>query len=43
MDFEIVYPGKPDDLIRDEVLIKLDLRSASHDEGAEAAEEEAAV
>jgi len=24
-DFEIVYPGKPDDLIRDEVVIKLDL------------------
>ncbi len=31
MDFEIKYPGKPDDLIRDEVLIKLDLRSAMHD------------
>ncbi len=31
MDFNIKYPGKPDDLIRDEVLIKLDLRSASHD------------
>ena len=28
MDFDIVYPGKPDDLIREEVLIKLDLRSA---------------
>ena len=27
-DFDIVYPGKPDDLIRDDVLIKLDLRSA---------------
>lgn len=26
-DFEIVYPGKADDLIRDEVLIKLDLRA----------------
>jgi polyisoprenoid-binding protein YceI len=24
-DFGIVYPGKPDDLIRDEVLLKLDL------------------
>ncbi len=24
-DFDIVYPGKPDDLIRDEVLIKVDL------------------
>ncbi len=32
MDFDIKYPGKPDDLIRDEVLIKLDLRSASPDE-----------
>ena len=29
MDFEIVYPGRPDDLIRERVLIKLDLRSAS--------------
>ena len=37
MDFEIVYPGKPDDLIRDEVLIKLDLRSAPYE--AEAAAE----
>lgn len=26
-DFGIVYPGKPDDLIRDNVLIKLDLES----------------
>ena len=24
-DFDIVYPGKPDDLIRDEVVIKFDL------------------
>jgi polyisoprenoid-binding protein YceI len=24
-DFDIVYPGKPDDLIRDEVVIRLDL------------------
>ncbi|MCB1134377.1 MAG: YceI family protein, partial [Verrucomicrobiae bacterium] len=24
-DFGIVYPGKPDDLIRDEVVIELDL------------------
>ena len=24
-DFDIVYPGKPDDLIRDEVVIKLSL------------------
>ncbi|MEM7585105.1 MAG: YceI family protein [Acidobacteriota bacterium] len=27
-DFDIVYAGRPDDLIRDDVLIKLDLRSA---------------
>ena len=26
-DFDIVYPGKPDDLIRDEVLIKLNVSS----------------
>ncbi len=25
-DFEIVYPGKPDDLIKNEVLLKLNLR-----------------
>lgn len=34
-DFGIEYPGKPDDLIRDDVLVKLDLRSgelASMDE-----------
>jgi polyisoprenoid-binding protein YceI len=24
-DFNIVYPGKPDDLIRDEVVLKLDV------------------
>lgn len=24
-DFDIVYPGKPDDLIRDEVVVKLDI------------------
>jgi polyisoprenoid-binding protein YceI len=24
-DFNIVYPGKPDDLIKDEVLLKLDI------------------
>ena len=35
MDFEIVYPGRPDDLIRDEVLIKLDLRSEGMGEEAE--------
>lgn len=27
-DFKIMYPGKPDDLIRDEVVIKLDLKAA---------------
>ena len=42
MDFGIKYPGKPDDLIRDEVLIKLDLRSASLDESGQAASAEAA-
>jgi hypothetical protein len=26
-DFGIVYPGKPDDLIRDEVVIRLDLKA----------------
>jgi len=31
-DFDIVYPGKADDLIRDEVLIKLDLRAAPEPE-----------
>ncbi len=41
MDFEIKYPGKPDDLIRDEVLIKLDLKSAAGGEEA-GGEEEAA-
>ena len=35
MDFNIVYPGKTDDLIREEVLIKLDLKSASDDMGGE--------
>ncbi len=34
MDFEIVYPGKPDDLIREEVLIKLDLGSAPYADAA---------
>lgn len=28
MDFNIVYPGKPDDLIRENVLIKLDIEAA---------------
>ncbi len=43
MDFALVYPGKSDDLIRDEVLIKLDLRSAPYEEmaGEEMAEEPA--
>ena len=40
-DFGIVFKGKADDLIRDDVLIKLDLRSAS-DEMAAPAEEETA-
>jgi len=43
MDFGIQYPGKPDDLIRDEVLIKFDLMSAPLEmaagDGGEAAEE----
>jgi polyisoprenoid-binding protein YceI len=26
-DFQIMYPGKPDDLIKDEVLLKLDIRA----------------
>lgn len=42
-DFGIVYAGKADDLIREEVLIKLDLRSASADGGEPAAEEPAAT
>lgn len=42
-DFGIEYPGKQDDLIRDDVLIKLDLRSQSLAElDAAAADEEAA-
>ncbi len=41
MDFGIVYAGKADDLIREEVLIKLDLRSASHDAMGEEMEPEA--
>ncbi len=28
-DFSIIYPGKPDDLIRDEVVIKFDLKAAA--------------
>lgn len=28
-DFEIVYPGKPDDLIRDEVVIKLNIEATA--------------
>ncbi len=39
-DFGIEYPGKADDLIRDEVLIKLDLTSDVADAGEEATEEE---
>ena len=26
-DFGIIYPGKPDDLIRDDVLLKLSLKA----------------
>jgi len=29
-DFKIVYPGKPDDLIRDDVLLKLSLKAPRH-------------
>ena len=36
MDFDIKYAGKPDDLIRDEVLIKLDLRSGGDEAAAPA-------
>lgn len=28
-DFEIVYPGKPDDLIRDDVVVKFDLKAVA--------------
>jgi polyisoprenoid-binding protein YceI len=35
-DFDIVYPGKPDDLIRDDVLIKLDLVAVPAQVGAAA-------
>ena len=28
-DFGIVYPGKPDDLIRDEVVVRFDLRAST--------------
>ena len=27
-DFGLVYPGKPDDLIRNEVVVRFDLRTA---------------
>jgi polyisoprenoid-binding protein YceI len=33
-DFDIEYPGKPDDLIRDDVLIKLNLVAAPEEPGA---------
>jgi polyisoprenoid-binding protein YceI len=33
-DFGIVYPGKPDDLIRDEVVVKFDLVALPGDAGA---------
>jgi polyisoprenoid-binding protein YceI len=38
-DFDIVYAGMPDDLIRDDVLIKLDLQSAAAAADAPAADE----
>ena len=43
MDFDIKYPGKPDDLIREEVLVKLDLRSAPLAASGQAGGEEAAT
>lgn len=39
-DFDIVYPGKTDDLIRDEVLVRLDLTSAMTDADGEMGEDE---
>ncbi len=39
MDFGIVYPGKTDDLIREEVLIKLDLGSAPYSDAVMSTEE----
>ncbi|NJL28688.1 MAG: YceI family protein [Thermoanaerobaculia bacterium] len=33
-DFNIVYPGKPDDLIREEVVIQLDLKTVGLEEPA---------
>ena len=36
-DFDIVYPGKPDDLIRDEVVIQFDLVGLPEAEGTEGA------
>ncbi len=41
MDFGIAYAGRVDDLIREEVLIKIDLRSASDDAAGEEMEPEA--
>lgn len=41
-DFDIVYPGKTDDLIREEVLIRLDLASAMTETGDEMGENEMA-
>jgi len=37
-DWNIVYPGKPDDLIRDEVVVRLDLVAVPGDSGSAAAE-----
>jgi polyisoprenoid-binding protein YceI len=33
-DFGIVYPGKPDDLIREDVVVKLDLKATRGDDSA---------
>jgi len=33
-DFKIVYPGKPDDLIRDDVVLKLSLKAPRQHKGA---------
>lgn len=40
-DFNIVYPGKPDDLIREEVVIQLDLVTAGLETPATVTEEDA--
>ncbi len=35
-DFKIVYPGKPDDLIRDDVVLKLSLKAPARSESTRA-------